>query len=90
MSHTTTPGPVIETKVTWATAASGIVAFILDAISNMVQNEDHGVLIKGLPDKLEPFVMALMLAAPTFLAGYQARHTHRPDLRNDPLVPPAG
>lgn len=67
-----------EPKVVAATAASGIVGFLLDLISNIVQNQDTGVLIGGaIPEWLEPFVSAFILAVPTFIAGYQAKHQHR-------------
>lgn len=67
----------VEPKVVAATATATAIGFILDALSNIAQNEDTGALVKGLPEWLEPFVMALALAVPTFVAGYQAKHQHR-------------
>lgn len=74
-----------EPKVLAATATTAIVSFVLDAISNAVQNQDSGVLLNGLPDWLEPFVAALLLAIPTFAAGWSAKHQHR---RGPAAAPP--
>lgn len=73
-------GPV-ENKVKASTAAAAAIGFVLDALSNGIQNTDHGVLLNGLPDWLEPILVAVITGLPTFAAGWAAKHTHRPDLR---------
>jgi hypothetical protein len=90
MSHnaTTYPAGPIEAKVTAATIASAAITFLVNALTNGVSDADSGVLLTALPDWAEPFILALVAAAPTFLAGWAAKHTHRPDLRQGPLVPP--
>lgn len=64
-------------KVIAATAAATAVGFILDAVVNIAQNPDTGALLTNLPDAIEPFVVALVLAVPTFVAGYRAKHQAR-------------
>ena len=78
-------GPV-ERKVAWASiatyvgSAAGVAA--LQAVTD-------AQLVTALPDILEPLVLALLPAASTFLGGYKARHTPRPDIEG-PEDRPAG
>lgn len=74
-----TSGPV-EEKVRWATIAATLVTFVTAALANAIRDPDHGLLLAGLPEWLEPIVLAAIAGLPTFWAGWQARHTHRPDL----------
>ncbi|MET9516377.1 holin [Streptomyces sp. NPDC002994] len=65
----------VEKKVTAATVAAYLGSTGLLAILTAVQG-DAG-LVAPLPDPTEPFVLALVPAAITFVAGWAARHTHR-------------
>lgn len=87
MTHeTSTTGP-IEQKVKWATIAASLAGFLLDGLSNWSRDGDAAALFTGvLPQWAEPFLTALLLGLPTFVAGWQAKHTHRPDLRTPPVV----
>ncbi|MEU1883446.1 hypothetical protein ABZ470_39585 [Streptosporangium sp. NPDC020072] len=68
----------VERKVSAATAGSylGLLAFltVLQAI-----NADLD-LISFLPDWLETLAVPLLPGLITYVSGYQARHTARPDL----------
>lgn len=76
-----------EPKVVAATTGAGTVAFLLTLISNLVQDQDTGVLIGGgVPEWLEPVIAGVLAALAAFLPGYQARHQHR---RPVPPVLPA-
>lgn len=84
MSNTASnSAPIIETKVKASTAGSYIGALLLMALADGVQNEGS-LILGGLPDWLEPFIVALLPAVVTFATGYLAKHTHRPDLRRPP------
>lgn len=79
--HNDTPaaGP-IETKVTWATAASYVAALVLVAVANAVQDADHALILGALPEAWESILLPLLPALATFAAGWAAKHTPRPDL----------
>ena len=66
-----------EPKVIAATTTTAIIGFLLNAITNGISNSDTGVLLTAVPDVLEPFITAIILAVPTFYAGWQAKHQHR-------------
>lgn len=69
-------GPV-EKKVKYATVASYVGGLALMAILNGIGDAN---LIAGLPDVIEAFVAPMLPTALTFVAGWVARHTPRPDL----------
>lgn len=81
-----TPAGPVEKKVTWASGAAALSGFAVDAIANALRDTDHALLFAGLPEWLEPLLVALLAGLPSFLAGYQAPHTHRPDLRGGPAL----
>lgn len=66
----------VETKV----KASGLAAFGISAgalaILSAVQEQPG--LVAGLPDVIEPLVLALVPGAAAYVAGWFARHTPRP------------
>ncbi|RLL68123.1 holin [Streptomyces sp. Z26] len=65
----------IETKVKASTAAAYLGSTGLLAMLTAVQ--DNAGLVSSLPDVLEPFVLALVPAAITGVAGWGAKHTPR-------------
>jgi hypothetical protein len=69
---------IIETKVKAASAFTYLVGVAGLSVVNAVQ--DQPVIIGGLPDWLEPFVLAVLPAAAAAIAGWKAPHTPRPDL----------
>ncbi|MEV7770600.1 holin [Kitasatospora sp. NPDC086791] len=71
----------IETKVKAATVAAYLGSTALLADLTAVQNQPG--LVSWMPGWLAPFVLSLIPTAITAVAGYQARHTPRPD-----LIPP--
>jgi hypothetical protein len=75
-----TNGPV-EAKVKASTIASYIGAFLLTALANGVQDEDHALILgNAFPEWLETLLLPLLPALASFAAGWAARHTPRPDL----------
>ncbi|GGX40763.1 holin [Streptomyces noursei] len=79
----TTNAP-IEAKVRSATAASFVVSLLI-AVLNAVAGDSR--LLAPLPSWLQAVVIALIPAALTFLAGWQAPHTARSG--EPPAGPPA-
>ncbi|MBP2370196.1 hypothetical protein [Pseudonocardia parietis] len=73
------PGRV-ERKVAWSSIATYIASAAGLAALQAVGDTQ---LIEALPDPAEPFALALLPLAATFVAGYKARHTPRPDLWDD-------
>ncbi|MEU8920281.1 holin [Kitasatospora sp. NPDC048545] len=71
----------IETKVKAAAAATYLGTTSL--LAGLTAVQDHPGLVGWLPEWLAPFVLAIVPTAIAGVAGYQARHTPRPD-----LVPP--
>lgn len=65
----------VEKKVSVATLAAYLASTGLLAILTSIQ--DNAGLVAGLPDGLEPFVLALVPTAVTFVAGWAAKHTPR-------------
>lgn len=65
----------VEKKVTAATASTYVGSTALLAGLEAVQ--DHNELVGFLPSGLAPFVLALVPAAITFVAGWAAKHTPR-------------
>lgn len=72
MARSTDP---IETKV----KASSAVAYLasLAGLAVLGAVTDDPSLISGMPDALEPFVLALIPAAAAAIAGWAAPHTPR-------------
>lgn len=72
-----TPAPApIETKVktaTWAAALVGIAVTVLNALPGNSQ------LLGPLPAWLQAVITVVVPPAVTFLSGWAARHTPRPD-----------
>jgi hypothetical protein len=69
------PTAPVERKVTVAAAAAYLGSTGLLAALTAVQ--DQPGLVGFLPAWLAPFVLPVVPAAVTFVAGYQARHTPR-------------
>lgn len=70
-------GAPIEKKVKAATAVSYLSATAGLAVLQAVN--DTPLLVSALPNWVEPIVLGVVPAALTFLAGWQAKHTHRTD-----------
>lgn len=67
----------IETKVKASSAATYLISLASLAILGGVTDDPS--LISGMPDALEPFVLALIPAATTAITGWAAPHTPRAD-----------
>jgi hypothetical protein len=67
----------IETKVKAASLGSYLGGVLLMAILNAATNVN---IIAGLPDWLESLLAPVLTTAITFLSGWAAKHTPRPDL----------
>ncbi|WP_432164855.1 holin [Streptomyces sp. bgisy031] len=67
----------IEKKVKASTAVSYLASLAGLAILGAVTDDPS--LISGMPDALEPFVLALVPAAASWIAGWAAPHTPRSD-----------
>src|SRR5689334_18352489 len=74
------PEPVntskVEPKVAWASLASYLVGVIVLAVVNAL-DENTTLLTDAVPDAFEPFLMPLLWALPTLIAGYMAKHQWR-------------
>lgn len=78
-THASSSG-TIEQKVKASTAASYLVSLVVIALANGIQDHEGSLLLGSLPDWLESLLLPLLPAIATFLAGWAAKHTHRPDL----------
>lgn len=67
----------LELKVKVATAATYLAGVALLGFLNATTTAD---LIAGLPDVVEAFVAPGVVSLVTFISGYLAKHTPRPDL----------
>ncbi len=67
-----TRGPV-ETKVTAGAVSAAVVSFIAWVLSRYVFDG-------AVPDAVYGLLVVLIPGLSSFIAGYNARHTHRPDL----------
>lgn len=65
----------IETKVKSASIAAYLGSTGLLAVLTAIQ--DNAGLLAGLPDPVEPFLLALVPTAITAVAGWAAKHTPR-------------
>jgi hypothetical protein len=83
MSGNTPTDPVppetnkVEPKVWWATVGAWIAGVVGLAIVNAVTDDNNALLIRALPDWLEPFVLPLVPAVVAFIAGFAAKHQWR-------------
>lgn len=68
----------IEKKVKASAAVSYLASLAGLAVLGGVTNDPS--LISGMPDALEPFVLALVPAAAAWVAGWAAPHTPRSDV----------
>lgn len=66
----------IETKVKASSALTYLASLAGLAILGGVTDDPS--LISGMPDTLEPFVLALLPAGAAAIAGWAAPHTPRP------------
>lgn len=71
------PSAPIEKKVKLATALTYLVGVAGLAVIGAVTNDPS--LISGMPDALEPFVLAMLPAAGAGIGGWVAPHTPRSD-----------
>lgn len=78
------PKKPVEKKVTASTVAAYLVSVALLTVLGTVQ--DNPLLVSGLPDLLEAILLSAIPALVTFVAGFAAKHTDRPDLA--PVPPP--
>jgi hypothetical protein len=78
----------VEPKVAWASLASYLAGVIILAVVNAL-DENTTLLTDAVPDMFEPFLMPLMWALPTLLAGYLAKHQWRVNARGQGS-PPVG
>lgn len=70
----------IETKVTAATVGTYLAGVVVLALVNAFTGEENALLLASLPDAIEPFVLPVVPAVVSFIAGWAAKHTPRPDL----------
>ena len=63
----------VEKKVKWSTALAYLGG--LAGLAALQGVTDDPSLISGMPNALEPFVLALVPAATSFVAGWMAPHT---------------
>lgn len=71
------PSAPIETKVKASSALTYL--FSLAGLAILGAVTDDPSLISGMPDALEPFVLALVPAAAAAVGGWGAPHTPRSD-----------
>ncbi|MEV0779166.1 holin [Streptomyces sp. NPDC050428] len=71
------PSAPIETKVKVSSALTYLLSLAGLAILGAVTDDPS--LISGMPDALEPFVLALLPAAAAAVGGWGAPHTPRSD-----------
>ncbi|MGW8746549.1 holin [Streptomyces sp. NPDC055794] len=72
------PSAPIEKKATAGSALAYLASLAGLAILGGVTDDPS--LISGMPDTLEPFVLALVPAAGAWIAGWAAPHTPRSDV----------
>lgn len=73
---------MVETKVKWSTVGAFVGFSALMYVLELVASTP--VLVTPLPDAVEPLVIGIIPSLVTFVAGYRARHTVRPDLQAAP------
>lgn len=67
----------VEPKTWWATAGAYVAGVVGLAIVNAVTSDNNALLIRALPDWLEPFILPLVPAVVAFIAAWSARHQWR-------------
>lgn len=72
------PSAPIEKKVKLASVVTYLASLAGLAVLGAVTDDPS--LISGMPDALEPFVLALVPAASAAIAGWAAPHTPRTDV----------
>lgn len=72
-------GPV-EKKVTWSALGAYVAGVVVLAVLQLVGADP--TLISGMPDWLEAVLVPMIPAVVSFVGGYVARHTPRPDLED--------
>lgn len=70
----------VESKVWWATAGAYLAGVAGLAVVNAVTADDNALLLAALPDALEAFILPSVPAVVSFVTGWLAKHTPRPDL----------
>lgn len=73
-----------ELKVKASTLAAYAGSTVALAVLNGVSADAS--VISGMPDWLEALLLPAVPALAAFVAGWRARHTHRPDLRSDRVI----
>ncbi|GGS47660.1 holin [Streptomyces violaceus] len=71
------PSAPIEKKVKLASVVTYLASLAGLAVLGAVTDDPS--LVSGMPDALEPFVLALVPAASSAIAGWAAPHTPRSD-----------
>ena len=74
------PSAKVETKVKAATIGAYLGGVAILALVNAFTGNDNELLLATLPDVVEPFVLPIVPAVVTAIAGWAAKHTPRPDL----------
>lgn len=69
---------LVETKVKWSTVGSTLGAAAVLAMLGAVSDDPN--MLSPLPDALELLLLSLLPGLVSFVAGWRARHTPRPDL----------
>ncbi|MET7914472.1 holin [Streptomyces avermitilis] len=72
------PSAPVEKKVTAASVLAYLASLAGLAVLGAVTDDPS--LISGMPNALEPFVLALVPAAASWIAGWAAPHTPRSDV----------
>lgn len=75
---------IIETKVKASTAGTFLVSAAI-AVLNQTAGDD--ALMGSLPGWAQTLALLAVPSAVTFLSGWKARHTARPDLSPPPAAP---
>lgn len=75
-----------EPKVVAATSSAGLLSLLITGLSTIAQNKDAPIIIPGVPEALEPFLVAAMVALGTFVSGWWAKHQHRRPAPGQPIV----
>lgn len=74
------PSSKVETKVTVATIGAYLAGVVVLALVNAFTGDENALLLASLPDAVEPFLLPVVPAVVSFISGWAAKHTPRPDL----------
>lgn len=69
------PSAPVETKVKASTAGTYVASTAL--LAGLAAVQDDARLLEWMPDSVTPFVLGLVPAAITFVAGWKAKHSPR-------------